>query len=213
MKIRLFLVRHGETIWNKEKRFQGQIDIPLNQQGIIQSKIISKRLAGLTFDVCYASNLSRAKETAALIAEPHHLPVQECAELREMNFGLWEGLTLAQIKENSGEELSAWWADPMNVRPPQGETLSEVVERTTQAVQSIVQQNQNHNQTGNILLVTHGGVIRCLVAKALEMSFKQYWRIRQDNVALSIIEYYQDDKAVLTLLNDCSHLSPIPMED
>jgi len=203
MKSRLYLIRHGETNWNKERRFQGKTDIPLNEQGIIQAEALSQRLNGLHFDACYTSDLSRARDTATIIAKPHCLSLQECAALREMDFGLWEGLTSTQINENYAVELKSWRANPMSVRPPEGETLCEVTERSMDAVKEIISTYPD----GQVLLISHGGIIRSIVAAVLGMDYNYYWRIRQDNTALSVIDFYRDDWAVLSLLNDCSHLA------
>ena len=203
MKNRLLLIRHGETKWNEERRFQGNTDVPLNEKGIQQAKALRERLAKFKFDACYTSDLSRAKDTAALIAEPHSLPLQECAALREVNFGAWEGLTGAQINEDYEDSLKKWRRNPRFVRPPGGETLEELTQRTMEAVQKIVHEYPE----GQALLISHGGTIRCIITAVLGVDFNYYWRIRQDNTALSIVDFYREDRAVLSLLNDCSHLS------
>ncbi len=203
MGCRLFLIRHGETSWNKETRFQGQVDVTLNERGIAQAEALSKRLAGQNFAACFSSSLSRALETADIIAKPHRKPVQAVPDLQEMNFGYWEGLTAKEISQKYDRESAAWWSRPLENRVPGGETLVELAQRSVQAVKTIVQQYPEEK----VLLVTHGGVIRCIVATALGIDLNQYWRLRQDNTSLSIIDFYQWDKAILMLYNDCSHLS------
>ncbi len=204
MASRLYLVRHGETNWNKETRFQGQVDIPLCEKGIEQAEAVSKRLAGQNFAAFFSSSLSRARETADIIAKPHNKPVQAVPDLQEMNFGYWEGLTVEEIRQKYDRESAAWWSRPLENRVPGGETLVELAERSVQAVKTIIQKYPE----GQVLLVTHGGVIRCIVAAVLGIDLNQYWRLRQDNASLSIIDFYQWDKAILMLYNDCSHLAP-----
>ncbi|KAF1084494.1 Phosphoserine phosphatase 1 [Sporotomaculum syntrophicum] len=204
MGSRLYLVRHGETNWNKETRFQGQVDVPLSEKGMEQAKALSKRLAGQNFAACFSSSLSRARETAAIIANPHHMSVQVMQDLQEMNFGYWEGLTAEEIQQKYDRESAAWWSRPLENRVPGGETLVELAERSVQSVKTIVQQYPE----GQVLLVTHGGVIRCIVSAVLGIDLNQYWRLRQDNASLTIIDFYQWEKAILMLYNDCSHLAP-----
>ncbi len=204
MGSRLYLIRHGETSWNKETRFQGQVDILLSERGIEQAEALSKRLAGRQFAACFSSNLSRARETAAIVAKPHNIPVKAVPDLQEMNFGYWEGLTVEEIRQKYDRESADWWSRPLENRVPGGETLIELAERSVRAVKTIVQQYPEEQ----VLLVTHGGVIRCIVAAALGIDLNQYWRLRQDNASLSIIDFYQWDKAILMLYNDCSHLAP-----
>ncbi|TYO97840.1 alpha-ribazole phosphatase [Desulfallas thermosapovorans] len=204
MGSRLFLVRHGETVWNKETRLQGRADIALSDKGIKQAEALSKRLAGHNFAAFYSSNLSRARETAAIIARPHRKPVQEIPDLQELNFGHWEGLTIEEIRRKYRRESEAWWSNPLETRIPGGETLAEMTERSVRAVKNIVEQYPDEQ----VLVVVHGGVIRSIVATVLGIDLNQYWRLRQDNASLTIIDFYQWDKAILMLYNDCSHLAP-----
>lgn len=98
----------------------------------------------------------------------------------------------------------AWWSRPVETRVPGGETLGEMTKRCVRAVKNIVEQYPEKH----VLVVVHGGVIKSIVATVLGMDLNQYWRLRQDNASLSIIDYYQWDKAILMLYNDCSHLAP-----
>ncbi len=95
---KLLLVRHGQTLWNHVARYQGHTDIDLSDTGRTQAKLLSMRLAGVSLQAVYASDLRRALDTARIIAEPHDLAVQALPQLREINFGAWEGLTFKEIK-------------------------------------------------------------------------------------------------------------------
>ncbi|GAB6274164.1 MAG: hypothetical protein STSR0004_10270 [Peptococcaceae bacterium] len=150
----------------------------------------------------YASDLIRAWETARVLAEPHHLNVISCRAFREINFGLWEGLTMEEIKKEYRELLHQWWRGPMETRVPQGETLNEVVNRVNKLVNEII----DKHITQQIIIVSHGGPIRAIVATVLGMDLNQYWRLRLDNGCLTIIDFPAPDKGILALLNDCSHL-------
>ncbi len=159
MATTIFLVRHGETDWNRERRIQGHSDIPLNESGRIQAQALSERLEGEHFDAVYSSDLSRARETAQIAAAPTSLPLTELVELREKHFGSWEGLTSDVVLARFPEASSGPWGD--------GETTDEMSARVVAALRSIA---ADHNG-GNVLVVTHGGPVRAaLRASGMEPS-------------------------------------------
>ena len=202
MGCRIFLIRHGETIWNKQLKFQGHEDVPLSTGGLEQASALASRLEGQTLDGVYASDLSRAMETARGLAAPRGLEVFTDPSLREMNFGQWEGLTFKQIQEKYQEQVKLWWSNPVDTRVPGGETLSELAARVTAFVSGLVEKHAG----GQVAVVCHGGPVRVLVAKVLGMDLNQYWRIRQDNASLNVIDFASWDKGIVVLLNDRSHL-------
>lgn len=202
MGCRVYLVRHGETKWNSLLRFQGQTDIPLSERGRQQATLLARRLAGEEFQSCYASDLSRAFETAEILAEAHGMAVQAIPALRELNFGAWEGLTIPEIKTLFSEEIKQWWESPLTTRIPGGETLAEMAERSTLAIKRII---DTHSE-GNVLVVSHGGAIRSIVGSVLGMNLNQYWRLKLDNASLNIVDFADWEKGVLMLFNDHSHL-------
>lgn len=204
MSCRLVLVRHGETAWNKELRFQGHADIPLSQKGQEQARSLSLRLSTSKFDAVYASDLKRARMTADILAATHALPVQELTGLREINFGQWEGLTIKEIQAKYDREIKAWWSSPLSTRVPGGETFAEVVQRSMDTVKHIY----SCHPDGQVLVVAHGGAIRGIIGSVLGLDLNHYWRLRQDNTALNIIELPEWGKGILMLFNDCCHLSP-----
>ncbi|MGQ9558206.1 MAG: alpha-ribazole phosphatase [Desulfurispora sp.] len=200
---RVYLVRHGETVWNKDRRFQGHTDIALSERGMEQARALSLRLSKQKIAAVYASDLQRALQTAEVLARPHALPVQACPELRELHFGHWEGLTFHEMQEGYPAELKAWWNSPLDTAVPGSqETLRSMAGRVSGIVSQLVKRHLGNS----ILVVCHGGPVRALVAEALQMDLNQHWRLRQDNAALNILEYYPPDKAILTLFNDRSHL-------
>lgn len=201
-KTRLILVRHGETEWNKNLRYQGHRDIPLNDTGREQARKVARRLAAEKIDAAYASDLSRALETAQTIAACHKLEVQVIPELRETNFGLWEGLTYKEIDNQFHEVMGKWIDNPWETRIPEGESLYEVAERCQIGISKILKDNPHKN----VLVVAHGGIIRIAVATVLGMAMNDYWKFRQDNASLNIIDFYDNGRAILSLLNDTCHL-------
>jgi hypothetical protein len=132
--LRLLLIRHGETAWNAEGRLQGQADPPLSPRGRQQARALAHVVAAETVHAVYASDLRRAWETACILAAPLGLQVQQEPRWREMAFGYWEGLTLAQIRQRNAAALVAWQADAVRVAPPGGETLTQVTERVKTAL-------------------------------------------------------------------------------
>lgn len=202
MSCRIYLVRHGETEWNALMKFQGQTDVPLSDKGRRQAELLGKRLAGEKIQGFYASDLRRAYETATILSGFHGLEVKAVPELRELNFGFWEGLTTKEIKASFANELVKWWDSPLSTRIPGGETLGEMVERSVLAVKNIVERHDD----GNVVVVTHGGAIRSIVGSILGMDLNKYWRLRLDNACLNIIDFPAWEKGILMLFNDCSHL-------
>lgn len=199
---RLFLVRHGETEWNKTLRYQGHMDIPLSEVGLAQAEKLALRLSKEKLDAVYSSDLSRALETARAAAKYHNVSVDVIPELRETNFGRWEGLTYKEIKQQFPEIADGWRVNPRDIKAPDGESLGEVSERCFIGLDKILTDNPGRN----VLLVAHGGIIRIIVAKVLGIDINDYWKIKQTNVALNIIEFYGKDKGILCLLNDTCHV-------
>jgi 2,3-bisphosphoglycerate-dependent phosphoglycerate mutase len=147
----IVLVRHGETDWNLERRYQGHLDPPLNAAGRAQSEQLARELAGEAFDAIYSSDLSRALETAEIVGARLGLPVATDPGLREVDLGSWAGLTRAQVLERFGESPTH-----------DGETRREHTGRVVEAVRRIAARHP----TGSILVITHGGSIRAIEAAA-----------------------------------------------
>jgi broad specificity phosphatase PhoE len=191
---RLILVRHGETVWNAEGRLQGQTDIPLNEAGRRQAHQLAARLAGETIDAAVSSDLQRAMETARIVAGPHRLIVRADARLRQSHRGKWEGLTYAEIErlypDSSHDDT-----------PPEGETETAVVAR----VRSWLDDARRDHAGRTVLAVSHGQILRILIALALEMDPAQAGRFFVGNAALSEV-HFGDAGAVLHRLNDACHL-------
>ena len=154
MATTLHVVRHGETDWNRGRRVQGHTDIPLNDEGRRQARVLSAELAGVPFDAAYSSDLSRAAETARILLGERSLPVISCVGLREKHFGTWEGLTDTDVRERFPQAVNGAWGD--------GETADEMSKRVVDALARIAESHPN----GEVLVVTHGGPIRALYRSA-----------------------------------------------
>ncbi|TEB06804.1 Phosphoserine phosphatase 1 [Pelotomaculum schinkii] len=203
MSCRVYLIRHGETEWNNTMKFQGVTDIPLSERGRRQAVSLGKRLAALKLDAFYASDLVRARETATIISSRHGMSIVTVPALRELNFGAWEGLTIAEIKELFAGEIEQWWENPFSIRIPGGETYNELIERSVNAIKEIIARHSD----GRIAVVSHGGPIRSIVGSVLEMDLGKYWRLGLHNGSLSILDFTGWEYGILTLFNDCSHLA------
>ena len=145
--------------------------------------------------------MSRALETAGMIAAPHQLTVNQLVELRELNLGMWEGLTFQEIAARYNDLADLWYTSPSRLKIPGGETFAELKERAYQTVLRLVTRHPEET----IALVTHGGTIRTIICAVLGLDLDKVWCIQQDNTAVNIINFY-DTKTVITLLNDTNHL-------
>lgn len=198
---RVIFVRHGETLWNHSKRYQGHSDIPLNEKGLQQAKMVAQRLKNESIRAVYSSDLTRAVQTAEAIAEPHSLQTVALPELREVNFGLWEGLRYEEIMAAWPEVLSAIYSRPGTDRIPGGESFYEVQERTARGLKKCI---AGHSEE-TIVIVSHGGTMRVLLCDALGLPIEKMWSLRQDSTGINIIEYFTD-MTVVSLVNDTCHI-------
>ena len=197
---RLILVRHGESAWNKERRYQGQQDVLLSPLGWLQAERLRERLAGERIDAVYASDLVRAVETAETIVQGRCPTIEKCPELREAYFGEWEGLTFEEVAARDGEKLNRLLAEPHLVAPASGEGLSELHRRVCSWVEPVIRE-----QRGNVLIVSHYGPLKSLLCHFLGLDLGSYFRIRMDNASVSVVDIYPQGP-VVSLLNDTHHL-------
>jgi len=196
------LLRHGQTPMSVQKRYAGRSDVPLTDAGVAQAAAAAKRLAPAGIAAIVASPLKRTVQTAEQVAAVTGLPVVTEDGFRETDFGAWEGLTFAEVRERWPSEMTAWLADP-EVAPPGGESFAEVSERVTAALHRV-----RAGRTGQrILVVSHVTPIKTLVAAALLAPPAALYRMHLDVAALCEIDWYADGPAVLRSFNDTAHLS------
>jgi len=221
----LYLIRHGETAGGDTKRYHGSIDVLLSEKGkqqaaekaallrhYIEKATTSKHLSYLKdihdsaddqkasispgLRAVYCSNLSRAIQSAEVIAQPFGLQPIEVADLRERSFGIWEGMSFSEIREQYPKEFASWAQDPLAYSPVGGETTLAVRDRAIKVVSEIVKRHAGEE----IAVVAHGGVNRIILCHILGMPLENVFRIEQDYAALNIIEFWEK-YPVLKLLN------------
>ena len=201
MTKRLIFIRHGLTLWNHEFRYQGHTDIELSDEGVRQAQSLQKRLAVENIDAIYSSDLSRALQTASIIARPHRLEVVADPRLREVNFGVWEGLNYKEIELRYPELLKVWLETPHLLQVPQAETFLAMQDRALRCIREIIAAKPS----GSMAVVSHGGTIAALLCALLEQPLNRMWDYKQKNAAVSILTI--DEKgAAAEVINDTSHL-------
>ncbi|MBB2918742.1 histidine phosphatase family protein [Cupriavidus alkaliphilus] len=204
----LIVIRHGETAWNRERRLQGQLDIPLNDTGHAQARALATALAGEPIDAVYASDLSRAMETAAPLAEALGLQVRADARLRERSYGALQGKTYAEVAEHLPEDFARWQARVPDYAPPEGESLLGFHERAVDAVLALSRRHPGER----IALVAHGGVLDCLYREATGMTLEAP---RQHELLNASVNRLRSDSTHLTLAQwgDVSHLENLALDE
>jgi glutamate-1-semialdehyde 2,1-aminomutase len=198
----IIIIRHGETEWNKTGRFQGHSDVPLSAEGRAQAEALGRNLAVDHVDAIYASDLTRAMETAAPLAARFGLPVISDPQLRELNFGAWEGRNFNDVNAENPNAMKNFYTDPEQADIPESEPFPEFQRRIAGRVREIVAQERGKR----IVIVSHGASIRILLADLLSMPIRSIWHLSQLNTAVNKIRFEDDGFAVVTLMNDTSHL-------
>ncbi len=196
----LWLIRHGESTWNAERRFQGGRDVPLSAFGRAQAAALAERLRPLAFAALYTSPLGRARDTAEVCAAALGLVPAVVDDLREMGLGAWEGLTLEDARQTVGEAYRRWAAAPLDHPAPGAERLDLFAARVGRAARALAARHP----TGRVLVVSHGGAIASLLCDALGVSLNALWRFRLENG--SITRLVLAPPRVLAV-NDTAHLA------
>lgn len=202
----LYIVRHGETEWNKIGRYQGITNVPLNENGIAQAKACGNALKDIHFDRILSSDLSRALVTAETIRGNRQLEIKTDERLREINFGDWEKLLFTEIEERWPGLIDQMYRRPDIVKVPNGESFQEVQDRAWSAVSDFLNEN---NEDETILITCHGGTIRTILCKLLDISISHCWNFSQGNTAINRVFYNgmgESDHNILNLLNDTAHV-------
>ncbi len=204
MHKKLYLIRHGETQGADAKRYKGHIDVPLSENGVRQMERLSKYIHQLIahssqsteLNAIYCSDLSRAVKSAEIIAGQGSVRPVVIKDLKERNFGIWEGMSFDEIKGKYPDEFQAWVDNPVKFSPIDGENTIEVKDRAVGALNKIFADGKGQN----IAVVSHGGINRVILCHFLGVPLENIFRIEQDFAAVNIIEIY-DGFPVVKLIN------------
>ncbi|RDU23027.1 histidine phosphatase family protein [Anaerosacchariphilus polymeriproducens] len=190
--MRLYLVRHGETDWNKKGLIQGSSDIPLNEYGRELARITAKALRDIKFDKVYASPYIRAYETAQILCEHHKIPIIKDSRIKEFNFGNYEGKSIEILRTD--KRYTEFWkcfSNPEEYVAKDGaETYDAFLIRIKSFIDEIIIPNQNDSD--NILVAAHGAVIRGFLYYIKKESLKNLWNTHQKNCSVNIIDVRND---------------------
>lgn len=202
MKTTVLLIRHGETEWNTLGKFQGCTDIALSDAGIKQAELLKDRLKG-DFDYIYSSPLSRAFETANILATGTNKEVTVAPEIREINFGEWEGLTVHEIAERYPEVFKAWRTNKTESYICGGDSsINNAANRAKKCILDIV----NKHKGKKIAIVAHGGIIKAGLIGIFQWDMTMYHKMALGNTCINTLTFTDDLNPVLAALNDTNHL-------
>ena len=194
--MRLLLVRHGETAWNRAGRYQGSADVPLNAAGERQAQALAMQLRSEPIAAVYSSALRRALATATPIAASQGLAVVRDARLNEINQGLWEGLRLVDIVARWPKLHARWEREPLAVRPPEGETLDEVRARVLTAVDEVAARWAGRT----VCIVAHKVSLAVIKAEALGISLTAALAVMPPNASIEAVELDARPRSTITTL-------------
>ncbi len=196
-KTRVYLIRHGQVVGHETPSYNGHADVALTEYGIAQYQQLRERLKDEGITACYSSDLSRCANGAKIICDSLGITPTLDARLRELNVGIWEGMTWSEIVAKYPQEWSDRLADIVNYRVPEGENLLDLAGRALPALQEIVTAHPEEN----ILVVGHGGMNRTLLLDAIGAPLHCLFNIEQKYGCLNIIDFYDDGKRTVSLLN------------
>jgi len=200
----IYLVRHGQTAWNKEEIFRGRTDVPLDETGLRQAELAGEYFREISLQGIYSSPLSRAWQTAEQIARTQNLKVQPLAGLIDMSFGKWEGRPLQEVREMDQERYRQWRDEPHLFKLPDGESLDEIRIRAMATLEEMIKKHPEEA----IVLVSHRVVNKVLLCGVLGIDNSHFWQIAQDTTAINLIQYNRG-RYVLSLMNETCHLKAL----
>lgn len=200
---RIVLIRHGQTVWNRENRFRGQADPELDEVGLNQA-VVTAQYVSTRWPVVavYSSPLRRAIQTAKAVAEAHGLAAKPNDGLLDISFGEWQGLAVGEATRRYPSLLRTWFEAPQSMWFPAGESLVDVRARIVPAVEEIILRHPAES----VALVSHTVAIRVLLCSVMGLGLEHFWHLGQDTCAVSVVETAPDGSYALAQLNDTSHL-------
>lgn len=203
--IKLYMTRHGETLWNTEMRMQGRKDSPLTERGIRQANLLRKRLENIDFSVVYSSPSGRAIKTSKILVNSKNIPIIKDERLMEIDLGEWEGFDQKQIEKKNSEQLHNFWTNPKIYEPIGGEKFEQVRARIIPLIKEVI----NKYESKNVLFVTHAVTLKIIMSYFQGMSLDELWHtpyIHQTSLSQVNI---QNGQATVVLYGDLSHLGKV----
>jgi len=207
MMTSIYLVRHGQTAWNKEEIFRGRTDVPLDETGLKQAELAGQYFKGMEIHAIYSSPLSRAWQTAQKIAQIQTVKVEPLEGILDMSFGDWEGHAHQEIRKMDNETYRQWVESPHLVKLPGGESLDDVRGRAMAALEEVLRKHSEKT----IVLVSHRVVCKVMICAILGLDNSHFWQIAQDTTAINLIQY-KKGKYILSLMNETCHLKALKEE-
>lgn len=185
----IYLVRHGETDWNREMKFQGWADIALNARGREEAHALARKLQGVTFDFAFSSDLVRARETAEILLEGRKTPLTTDKGLREMNFGPLEGLPYGDARTNPESPVHRLFTEPDRYEPPEGaESIPAVSARFDDFCRSVLEPLSRRAEARRVLVAAHGVIVRDTLVRYGGHTYRDFWRLPVGNCSASVLE-------------------------
>ena len=197
--MKIYVVRHGETTWNKEEVFRGRKDIPLNDTGLWQAERTGAFFADKGISAIWSSPLARARQTASKISEASRVPVKVDDAFIDMEFGPWEGLSLAAVQRRFPQQLDTWRKYPHRFRIQGAETLAQVRKRARKGLQEAMADGPV------VVIVTHRVICKLLALHFLGVSNRFFWKVKCDPASITLAEQ-TGDEIVLSMVNQTLHL-------
>ena len=208
-KTRFYLIRHGQTDWNKEKRYQGCSDIALSDAGKEQAEALGQRFRRLPLDALYVSPLRRAIQTAEPISRITGIPMEIDEHFKEINLGEWEGHTIAELEEMYGDTYRAFYADPFDAQIPGEGSFHKAGDRALEGLRQLMEKHEGQR----VAIVSHGGLLRIMLVLALEVDKSFYRKTWMSNTSITTLDVMENGKLRLTGLNDKAHLEALYYEE
>lgn len=191
--LEIILVRHGESEMNREGVYCGWSNSPLTHKGVRQGECVGEKLANESIDLIISSDLDRCLMTAEIINRFHRKNIIKETAFKELNFGLWEGLNYNKICSDFPKEAKLWQDDYINFKIPGGESLSDMHRRVNNGFNKII----NKHKKGKILIVTHSGVIRSILAEQICKTIEATWRFKIDNCGITRLHFIDDFSVII----------------
>lgn len=202
--LKIMLVRHGVTFWNAIGKMQGSSDVHLSPDGLHQARLLAAHCPFFTADAIYSSPLARAQTTALVLANKFNLHVEIVPELREINFGDWEGKILRDIAQSDPINFERFFKQPDELEIPNAENVHDLQNRAMNALDKIID-NHKSEKDSHIIIVAHGALNRAILCSLLDIPIRKMWMLSQFNTAVNI---FREDDGYFTIdvINSTAHL-------